>query len=47
MQNIFNKDFQDFIGALNKFDVEYILVGLFSNSIWICQDNRGYGYMGK
>lgn len=25
--NIFNDDFQDFIRSLNKFDVEYILVG--------------------
>lgn len=25
--NIFNEDFQDFIQALNKFEVEYILVG--------------------
>jgi hypothetical protein len=25
--NIFNDDFQDFISSLNKFDVEYILVG--------------------
>jgi predicted nucleotidyltransferase len=27
MGNIFNQDFQDFIQALNKFEVEYILVG--------------------
>ncbi len=27
MMNIFNEDFQDFIQALNKFEVEYILVG--------------------
>lgn len=27
MMNIFNEDFQDFIQALNKFDVEYMLVG--------------------
>lgn len=25
--NIFNEDFQDFIKSLNKFDVEYMLVG--------------------
>jgi len=25
--NIFNEDFQDFIRSLNKFDVEYMLVG--------------------
>lgn len=30
MQNIFNKDFQDFIGALTDFNVEYILVGGYS-----------------
>lgn len=27
MMNIFNEDFQDFIQALNKFEVEYMLVG--------------------
>lgn len=27
MGNIFNKDFQDFVKALNKFEVEYLLVG--------------------
>jgi hypothetical protein len=27
MGNIFNQDFQDFIQSLNKFEVEYILVG--------------------
>lgn len=26
-QDIFNKDFQDFIRALNAYHVEYILVG--------------------
>jgi len=27
MGNIFNEDFQEFISALNKHNVEYILVG--------------------
>ena len=30
MGNIFNKDFRDFITALNNNDVEYILVGGYS-----------------
>ena len=30
MGNIFNTDFRDFLFALNKFDVRYILVGGFS-----------------
>ncbi len=30
MQNIFNPDFQDFIQALNRCEVEYILVGGYS-----------------
>jgi len=27
MGNIFNQDFQDFINSLNKFNVDYLLVG--------------------
>ena len=27
MANIFNDDFRDFIDALNKYEVEYLLVG--------------------
>ena len=30
MGNIFNEDFQDFISALNKHNVEYLLVGGYS-----------------
>lgn len=30
MPDIFNKDFQDFISCLNRFEVEYILVGGYS-----------------
>ena len=30
MGNIFNKDFRDFIAALNKNEVRYILVGGYS-----------------
>jgi len=30
MGNIFNEDFRDFIDALNKAEVKYILVGGFS-----------------
>ena len=48
MGNIFNQDFQDFIQALNKFEVEFILVGGYAVIL------RGYsrttgdiGYLGK
>ena len=30
MSSIFNEDFQDFIRSLNKFEVEYVLVGGYS-----------------
>ena len=30
MADLFNQDFQDFIGALNKAAVEYILVGRYA-----------------
>lgn len=34
MPNIFNDDFRDFIRAINKFRVEYILVGVYATSMY-------------
>lgn len=54
MSDIFNKDFQDFISCLNRFGVEYILVGGYSVilhgysrttgdlDIWVNQTENNY-----
>lgn len=54
MQNIFNDDFRDFIGALNKAEVAYILVGGMAvvlhgymrttgyMDIWVKQNSENY-----
>ncbi|MFC4212186.1 DUF6036 family nucleotidyltransferase [Pedobacter lithocola] len=55
MGNIFNEDFRDFVEALNKADVRYILVGGFSvilhgysrttgdMDIWVARTLENYG----
>ena len=59
MQNIFNQDFRDFIQALNKFEIAYILVGGFSvilhghsrvtgdMDIWINRTEENYNKLTK
>ena len=59
MGNIFNKDFRDFIEALNHFNVEYILVGGYSVilhgysrttgdlDIWVNQTVQNYNRIKK
>lgn len=54
MGNIFNEDFKDFIGSLNKFQVNYILVGGYSVilhgyprttgdlDVWVGKDENNY-----
>jgi hypothetical protein len=43
MHNIFNDDFRDFIKSLNKFEVEYILVGGYA--VILNGYRRSTGYM--
>ena len=58
MGNIFNKDFQDFIKALNECNVEYILVGGYAvilhgysrttgdMDIWVNRNENNYDKLG-
>jgi hypothetical protein len=45
--NVFNTDFQEFIEALNKSEVKYILVGGYSVILHGCKNNWRYGYLGR
>jgi len=59
MANIFNDDFQDFLKALNEFQVEYILVGGYSvilhgysrttgdMDIWVKKTKENYLKIGR
>jgi len=42
MGNIFNEDFRDFLSALNKQEVRYLLVGGFAMDIWVERTPENY-----